>query len=482
MPDAPGQRRAVSLTWRLVTGYTLAALLTLSAAALFLHHELRKGFEIEDAELLSDNVGAVRRAVGEDPERMERAIQLIRSLAGEGVLEKYYGRLLDSHGQVLAMTPGMEKFSPPADRFPAPARQPLRPDESDESLIKIAYGTSMSGDPAFILAAEVLRGNRGALVYQVALDSTKVEGRLQAYRIKLFVVVAGASAATAVLGWFITRRGLRPLKDITGTAQRITATGLDEHIGGKAWPEELALLAVEFDRMLARLRESFGRLSQFTADAAHEFRTPLSNLLGGTSLALARPRTAEEYRTLLEANVDEYQRLTHMMDSLLFLARADNAQTVVKKTRIETEHALSEVIEFFSALAEERGVSVVCSCGGTIAADPTLLRMALTNLVSNALRHSPPGGTVRLSAKERDTGMEISVQDEGVGIEARHLPRIFDRFYRAEESRSNTGGSPGGSGLGLALVKTIMDLHSGSASVTSVAGQGTTFRLWFPGE
>jgi signal transduction histidine kinase len=100
--------------------------------------------------------------------------------------------------------------------------------------------------------------------------------------------------------------------------------------------------------------------------------------------------------------------------------------------------------------------------------------------VSNALRHSPRGGAVRLSAKERDNGMEISIQDEGAGIEARHLPRIFDRFYRAEESRSNTGGSPGGSGLGLALVKTIMDLHGGSASVTSAAGQGTTFRLWFP--
>ena len=158
------------------------------------------------------------------------------------------------------------------------------------------------------------------LIYQAALDNVHVVERLETYRLKLLAVVAGASVVTALLGWFITRRSLRPLKEITATAQRITATGLDEHIGGKAWPEELALLAVEFDRMLARLRDSFERLSQFTAGAAHEFRTPLNNLLGATSLALARPRSAEEYRVLLETNVEEYQRLTHMMDSLLFLA------------------------------------------------------------------------------------------------------------------------------------------------------------------
>jgi two-component system, OmpR family, heavy metal sensor histidine kinase CusS len=473
MPDTPLQRRAVSLTWRLVTGYTAAAFLTLSTAAFVLYHELKKGFEIEDAELLSDNVSAIRGAVRADPEKMAEAFKLIDSLAAEWALEKYYGRLLDAQGRVLIKTPGMESFSPPPDQFPAPA-------PPDQSLLRMAYGTSLKGGPAFLVAAEVPRGGgREMLTYQVALDSSHVAARLKTYRISLVVVVAVASAATALLGWMITRRGLRPLKEITATAQRITATGLDEHIRGNAWPEELALLAVEFDRMLARLRESFERLSQFTADAAHEFRTPLNNLLGGTSLALARPRSADDYRSLLEANVEEYHRLSHMMDSLLFLARADNAQTTVKRKEIDVSNAVAEVIDFFSALAEEHGIDFKCTCSGSVTADPTLLRMALTNLVSNALRHSPPGATVTIAAEERPGGMLVSVRDEGAGIAAEHLPRVFDRFYRAEESRTNLSENTGGSGLGLALVKTIMNLHGGTATVESTAGRGTTFLLHF---
>lgn len=474
MPESPVQRRAVSLTWRLVTGYTAAALLTLSTAAFILYHELKKGFEIDDAELLSDNVSAIRRAVRDDPEKMEEAFKLIDSLAAEWVLEKYYGRLLDTQGHLLKMTPGMDRFSPPPDQFPPPA-------PPEQSLLKVEYGTSAKGGPAFLVAAKIPRGGGGEmLTYQVALDSSHVAERLKAYRINLMVVVAGASAATALLGWAITRRGLRPLKEITATAQRITATGLDEHVGGNAWPKELALLAVEFDRMLARLRESFERLSQFTADAAHEFRTPLNNLLGGTSLALARPRSADDYRSLLEANVEEYHRMTHMMDSLLFLARADNAQTTAKKEKINVSNAVEEVIDFFSALAEERGIDFKFACSGSIMADPTLLRMALTNLVSNALRHSPQGTTVTLAAEERPGGMLISVRDEGAGIAAEHLLRVFDRFYRAEESRTNLSETIGGLGLGLALVKTIMNLHGGTAAVESTPGRGTTFLLQFP--
>jgi two-component system, OmpR family, heavy metal sensor histidine kinase CusS len=233
--------------------------------------------------------------------------------------------------------------------------------------------------------------------------------------------------------------------------------------------------------MLGRLRGSFERLSQFTADAAHEFRTPLNNLLGGTSLALSRPRSADDYRALLETNIEEYQRLSDMVERLLFLARADNAQTVVRRQPVEAVAALREVADFFSALAEERDIALTCEGGGKVTADPELLRMALTNLVSNALRHSPPGGSVRLTADDHDRGnLIIAVKDEGAGIAPEHLPRVFERFYRVDESRSTGGGLTGSSGLGLALVKTIMELHGGSVSVESTPGRGSVFRLLFP--
>lgn len=474
MSEGPRRRRVLSLTWRLVGGYTLAALGTLSLASYLLHRELRQKFEIENTHILADFINTVRAETLSHKGDLHEAEELITKSAGERQVAKYYGRLIHAEGRVLVETLQAGKMMPPREAFPPPLG-------IGEPVVKLIPATARSGDPVWIATALVERGGGHRPVeFQLALHIRHLEQWLDEYRNTLILMTAGATAATALLGWFITRRSLRPLREITSTAQRITAQGLSEQIGNQPWPQELSSLAAEFDRMLQRLRESFDRLSQFTADAAHEFRTPLNNLLGGTSLALARPRTPEDYRNLLETNLDEYHRLHHMMESLLFLARADNQRTVIRRESIAAAGALQEVEEFFSALAEDRGISIQRHGEGTVYAEPTLLRMALTNLVSNALRHSSKGGKIVLSATARDQGLEIAVEDHGEGIPAEHLPRVFDRFYRVEQSRANPTGNTGGSGLGLALVKTIMDLHDGTAEVESAVGHGTTFRLWFP--
>jgi two-component system heavy metal sensor histidine kinase CusS len=466
-------RRARSITCRLVCGYALVSLVMLSLAAVLLHRGLRRGFEIEDGELLSDRIADVRRAVERSPGNLTAAQEEILQLAGERDIEKFYGRLLDASGKVLVETPGAAEVMPPPSECP-------RPEGLEDKADEVVYVKSPNGNPAWLVAAQIAQGGQGpAMVYQVALDTRHVEKWLGDFSQKLILVVAGATMVTGLLGWEIARRSLRPLADITAAAQRITASGLNDSIGEKPWPRELVSLAVEFDGMLERLRNSFERLSQFTADAAHEFRTPLNNLLGATSLALARPRSSEEYRTLLEANLEEYQRLSHMMERLLFLARADNAQMVVNPQVLDAGGVLREVAEFFSALAEDRGVVLHCEGTGTLTADPALLRMALTNLVSNALRHAPAGSAVSLTAAPRNGGVCITVADEGEGIAEEHLPRLFDRFYRAEASRAATGGHSG-AGLGLALVKTIMEIHGGTVTVESGAGKGAVFRLEFP--
>lgn len=474
MAEARPARRARSLTWRLVTGYTLVSALTLSLAAFFLHRGLRLEFEIEDGELLADRLADIRRDLMLEDKGMEEAYDYIERLAGERKIEKLYARLLNASGKVLAQTPGAAEIMPPPGQFPRASGVKVKDFE-------VTYARSPNGGPAWIVAglAEA-RGEAAPLVCHLALDTSHVEEELKELGGRMVIVVVVAAAAAAVLGWFIVRRSLRPLADISATAQRVTASGLHDFIGEKPWPRELVSLAHEFDGMLARLRSSFERLSQFTADAAHEFRTPLNNLLGATSLALARPRSAEEYRTLLEANLEEYQRLSHMMERLLFLARADNAQTVLTLQPVEAGAALREVTEFFSALAEDRGVTLHCAGSGIVVADPALLRMALSNLVSNALRHSLPGGTVSLMAESAAGITRFIVADEGEGIAPEHLPLLFDRFYRAEASRSTDGGQPG-AGLGLSLVKTIMELHRGKVSVESKPGGGTVFRLEFPG-
>jgi two-component system heavy metal sensor histidine kinase CusS len=253
---------------------------------------------------------------------------------------------------------------------------------------------------------------------------------------------------------------------------------MNERLGTKGHPKELAALAMEFDKMLDRLGDSFERLTLFTADAAHEFRTPLNSLMMATSLTLARERTAEEYRHALAGNLEEFERLKGMVDKLLFLARAENAETILNKTCLDAAKITGDVLDFFSALAEERGVTLDCEGEGIVCADETLLRQALANLLSNALRHTPSGGHVRVRIQASEAGCAISVSDTGPGIPESHWPKLFDRFYRVDAARSSEGDA--GAGLGLAIVKTIMGMHHGDVTVSSGNPSGSCFQLVFP--
>ena len=243
------------------------------------------------------------------------------------------------------------------------------------------------------------------------------------------------------------------------------------------WPAEVAVLAEEFDDMRERLRGSFDRLAQFSADVAHEFRTPLNNLMGATSLALSRPRAAEDYRAALEDNLEQFDRLRRMVESLLFIARADSAEAVIDKRPCDAAAIVAEVCDFFSALAEERGIALACTGQATVEADEVLVRLAFTNLISNALRHTSRGGRVEIAIEPGAEGCDVTVTDTGTGIAPAHHDRLFDRFYRVDAARAD---SESGSGLGLAIVKTVMTLHGGSIAVKSEPAAGTAFTLHFP--
>jgi two-component system heavy metal sensor histidine kinase CusS len=273
---------------------------------------------------------------------------------------------------------------------------------------------------------------------------------------------------------------LRPLQAITEATQRITATQLNERISPRAWPSELTSLATEFDGMLGRLEDTFKRLSQFSADIAHELRTPINNLMGEVDVALARSRTVQEYRQVLESSLEECSRLSRIIDSLLFVARAENTEVKIQASWFDATKEIRAVLDFYEALSSEEGVEVEAEGEATLYGDMVLFRRALSNLLGNALRHTPRGGKIRVAIKnEADQMVEVRVSDNGVGIPAEHLPKIFDRFYRVDPARSR---HPEGTGLGLAIVKSIMELHGGSVAVQSQLGKGTTCTLRFPNQ
>ena len=227
--------------------------------------------------------------------------------------------------------------------------------------------------------------------------------------------------------------------------------------------------------MLKRLDDSFTRLSQFSADLAHELRTPIANMMGEAQVALTRDRTADDYRETIESTVAECERLSRIVDNLLFVARVDAAREPIARKWFDARAAIEKIAAFYQMVADDHNVTINCSGDGQIHADPDLFERALGNLLDNALRFTPAHGSIHIGLSKRNADFEVAVSDNGCGIAAEHLPRVFDRFYRAESSRGSDG-----AGLGLALVKSIVDLHGGSATIESEIGRGTTVKLTFP--
>ncbi|HTH20298.1 MAG TPA: heavy metal sensor histidine kinase, partial [Candidatus Udaeobacter sp.] len=238
---------------------------------------------------------------------------------------------------------------------------------------------------------------------------------------------------------------------------------------------ELQPLAIAFDEMLKRLDDSFTRLSQFSADLAHELRTPIANMMGEAQVALTRDRNAAEYREIIESTVAECERLSRIVDNLLFVARVDAASEPITRKWFDARAAVEKIAAFYQMAADDHDVTINCSGDGQIYADPDLFERVVGNLLENALRFTAKHGTICITVSKQNSDFQVTVSDNGSGIAAEHLPRVFDRFYRAESSRSSDG-----AGLGLALVKSIVELHGGSATIQSEVNRGTTVVLRFP--
>lgn len=307
----------------------------------------------------------------------------------------------------------------------------------------------------------------GGLIVLLATDISYHEHFLASFRLTLWSFVVLAAVLTGFLGWVAVRRGLLPLQTIRQKAESITATRLDARLAVDAFPGELAALAQTLNEMLSRLQVSFRRLSDFSSDLAHEFRTPVSNLLTQTQVTLSRTRTLEDYREVLVSNVEEFERLSRMIADMLFLAKADEGQWMPQREPLVLARLVDEVIEFYRLVAEEKEVSLVRQGDGVIAGDALMIRRAVSNLLSNAIRHTPGLGRVMVSIETLPERVRLSVENSGETIAREALPRLFDRFYRADPSRQRQSE---GSGLGLAITRSIIEAHGGSVEVCSEDG------------
>jgi two-component system heavy metal sensor histidine kinase CusS len=234
-----------------------------------------------------------------------------------------------------------------------------------------------------------------------------------------------------------------------------------------------------FNQMLDNLEASFARLSRFSADIAHELRTPLSNLTGSLEVCLTRPRDESEYRVAIASALEDSQRLTGLIENLLFLARVENPSHALRHERCEAGDICAWVVVQYEAQSRPKGLRLRIEGAATLYADTLLLRQAVGNVLANAVRHAPPGSEILLAISGSPaSGVEITVSDQGAGIAPEHLPRLFDRFYQTDPARGHKAAQ--GSGLGLSIVRSIMELHGGRAEIESAPRHGTRVTLHFP--
>jgi len=461
--------KALSLTHRLTLMFVLAASAVLLLLGFVIASLVEQHFEDLDMEVLSGKMELTRQGllrVHSQEGLTEFTHQLAYSLVGHHGMEVM---VIDTDEAVIFAT-GHASFDPALV-----IRQATQaPDQSALwQLDAQTYRGLAARLPTAMLDAT---GQPLRVFVAVAADIAHHQTFMRSFLQTLWLFLAGAALLTGVLGWVAVRRGLAPLRAMRTQAQGVTAQQLSQRLPVQTFPLELAELAQSLNDMLARLEDAFQRLNDFSSDIAHELRTPVSNLLTQTQVTLSRARSADDYRQILESNAEEFERMARMISDMLLLAKSDNGLVLPQREELQLAAEVHALFDYFEVVAEEKSVLLALEGDAVVSADRLMLRRALGNLLSNALRHAEAASTVSVRLQARADGVEISVANRGEVISPEHLARVFDRFFRVDPARQRNSD---GTGLGLAITQSIVQAHGGTIDASSGDGL-TSFTLHLP--
>jgi len=337
---------------------------------------------------------------------------------------------------------------------------------------------SVRNTPHALLVTRQLYKQGHPVIAQIAFRLTRVQGQVDALKHILVYIAGVLLLISAVGGWILSGRALKPIDEITRRARQITANDLSQRLD-VTQEDELGRMAATFDDMIARLEEAFERQKRFASDASHELRTPLTVMRSEVGLALARPRSAEEYRATLVSMDEEVSRLSTIVSDLLTLTRIDVDPAGIQHKPVALDDLLRELTARVNVIAAERDIAVRAEnlAPVTVTGDPTRLRQLFTNLLDNAVNYTPDGGRVTVTLERTGEGARARVSDTGIGIASQDLPRIFERFYRADTARAQNAE---GTGLGLAISRSVVQAHHGHIDIVSQPDEGTTVTVSLP--
>ncbi|EKG34086.1 heavy metal sensor histidine kinase [Pseudomonas avellanae] len=315
------------------------------------------------------------------------------------------------------------------------------------------------------------------ILVRLSMDRESDSTLLHAYLKSTFFILPLILLLVGFGVWWVVRRALRPLRAFRKVTALISARDLSHRMKIKGLPDELRDLAHAVNFMLHRLDGDVQQLAQFSDDLAHELRSPMNNLMGKAQVTLSRPRPSEEYKQALESCTEELERMSRMISQMLFLASVSQPAAPLPLEVTDLGEEAEKVAELFSSSAEDRDITLQVHGAAKVSGDKLMIQRAISNLLSNAIRHGLAGSVITITLDTHEDEVSLAVRNAGDGIDAEHLPRLFDRFYRVHVSRAR---QQGGTGLGLAIVRSIMSLHEGQVTVQSEPGQFTTFNLIFP--
>ena len=462
--------RRMSLSARLAWMFAGVTTIVFGIASVHLYHSLNDQLQRSEDVALLGTLEIMRHELVRDGgmDVVHGVINLLHEAYGPGTV---IVAIRDGSGAVVAASTSDSDVLPTDNALPLDAA----PDLSD---IRAWYEGGRKRGRIIVANARTNDPELPTVLLTIAREDSMSGVVLDAHGREVIITLLAGILATGVLGYAVSRRALHPVKALAQTAGRITGSRLDQRLDPEHSPRELHELVGAFNLMLDRLQESFKQLNRFSSDIAHDLQTPLSNLMGGTQVTLSKPRSAEDYEAVLASNVEEFERLSRMIKDMLFLAKADNPETVIERKPVDLRTELEKVIEYYDTLREDgSGPAIGLAGTGTVLGDRLLIQRAIQNLVSNALRHSD-GDPVEAVLSAAEPGfIDLSVKNGGPGIPPEHQPYVFDRFYRADAARTR---SSEGSGLGLAIVQSVAELHGGAVFLSSTPDVETVFTLRLP--
>lgn len=449
-----------SLTARLTTLFAATSVAVLVGFGTLISSAIEEHFAEQDQLLLQNELQLIQKVI------KEKGIDSISQTFGEALHNHpdFYVDVRDIDGKEIYSTLG-------PFRDAILSREPNIETENDFDVRIDAHREFQA------IRAELKASVGSPVIVVIAVDKAIHTHFMSMFRTTLMLYILVAAMATIMLGWWAARQGLSPLRTMAARAQAVTSQNMKERMPVDAVPTEMTDLAVKLNAMLDRLQNDIARLTEFSADLAHELRTPISNMLTQTHVVLNQSRSAADYRDSLSSNAEELQRLGKTISEMLFLAQTENGLALPSVEKLNMAQECQALLEFYEALAEEKEVTLRCEGDAVVIGDSLMFRRALNNLLSNALRYTPSHGTISIKIKAAQAGTVVTVENDGKEIPIEIQPHLFDRFYRADKSRKKSESDS--AGLGLSITRAIMQAHGGSVSVVSGESK-TAFSLYFP--